>query len=173
MTVVIGDGKLVVPVDFAVRRPDPKGPGARGRNKLGWPWVLFDQSLAALARRGVHLPAPSAAADRWLSDSTVMHHVGDTHQGALLVQGKSTYVCTLQGGQKVKALISCRATIGPGVKVSMHRAVAMPGCELTVPPMATLLSSWWTKSVRIVSTCSAWPQKFLPHGCRMSGLGAI
>lgn len=29
LIVVIGDGKLVVPVDFTVRRPDPKGPGAR------------------------------------------------------------------------------------------------------------------------------------------------
>ncbi len=26
--VVIGDGKLIVPVDFAVRRHDPKEPGA-------------------------------------------------------------------------------------------------------------------------------------------------
>ena len=28
LVVVIGDGKLVVPVDFAIRRPDPTGPGA-------------------------------------------------------------------------------------------------------------------------------------------------
>jgi hypothetical protein len=27
LVVVIGDGKLVVPVDFAIRRPDPQGPG--------------------------------------------------------------------------------------------------------------------------------------------------
>ena len=27
LVVVIGEGKLVVPVDFAIRRPDPKGPG--------------------------------------------------------------------------------------------------------------------------------------------------
>jgi hypothetical protein len=26
LIVVIGDGKLVVPVDFAIRRPDPTGP---------------------------------------------------------------------------------------------------------------------------------------------------
>ena len=29
LVVVIGDGKLVVPVDFAIRRPDPMGPGGR------------------------------------------------------------------------------------------------------------------------------------------------
>jgi hypothetical protein len=34
LVVVIGDGKLVVPVDFAVRRPDPPGPGAPCRDKL-------------------------------------------------------------------------------------------------------------------------------------------
>src|SRR5215831_12403150 len=28
LVVVIGDGKLVVPVDFAIRRPNPSGPGA-------------------------------------------------------------------------------------------------------------------------------------------------
>lgn len=94
LIVVIGDGTLVVPVDFAVRRPDPTGPGARCRNKLEWAQVMLDQHLAALARRGVHLPAPMAAADSWFSDSTLMSHVNDTHQGTLLVQGKSSYVFT-------------------------------------------------------------------------------
>ena len=45
LIVVIGDGKLVLPVDFAVRRPDPKGLGARCRNKLEWAQVMLDQSL--------------------------------------------------------------------------------------------------------------------------------
>jgi hypothetical protein len=34
LIVVIGDGKLVVPVDFVIRRPDPTGPGAPCRDKL-------------------------------------------------------------------------------------------------------------------------------------------
>jgi hypothetical protein len=34
LLVVIGDGRLVVPVDFAMRRPDPVGPGAPCRDKL-------------------------------------------------------------------------------------------------------------------------------------------
>ena len=102
LIVVIGDGTLVVPVDFAVRRPDPKGPGARSRNKLAWAEVMLDQGQAALARRGLHLPHPIAAADRWCSDSKLMRHISDTHQGTLLVHGKSTYAFTLQGGQKVK-----------------------------------------------------------------------
>jgi hypothetical protein len=36
LVVVIGDGKLVVPVDFAVRRPDPIGAGGPCRDKLSW-----------------------------------------------------------------------------------------------------------------------------------------
>jgi hypothetical protein len=36
LVVVIGDGKLVVPVDFAIRRPDPQGPGGPCRDKLHW-----------------------------------------------------------------------------------------------------------------------------------------
>jgi hypothetical protein len=36
LVVVIGDAKLVVPVDFAIRRPDPTGPGAPCRDKLHW-----------------------------------------------------------------------------------------------------------------------------------------
>jgi hypothetical protein len=66
---VIGDGQLVVPIDFAVRRPHPKGPGARCRDKLTWTQVMLDETLDALARRGLKLPPPIAVADSWFSDS--------------------------------------------------------------------------------------------------------
>ena len=102
LLVVIGDGKLVVPVDFAVRRPNPKGPGRRCRTKLGWAQVMLDESLAALRRRGLDLPAPLVVADSWLSDSKLMAHVADMHQGTLLVQGKATYPFSLDAGRKVK-----------------------------------------------------------------------
>lgn len=51
---------------------------------------MLDQSRAALARRGLHLPAPMAAAASWLSDSKLMRHVSNTHRGPVLVRGKST-----------------------------------------------------------------------------------
>jgi hypothetical protein len=102
LLVVIGEGTLVVPVDFAVRRPDPKGPGARCRSKLGWAQVMLDESLAALRRRGLELPAPLVVADSWFSDSKLMASVADRHCGTLLVQGKTTYTFTLADGQKVK-----------------------------------------------------------------------
>src|SRR5204863_3699575 len=58
LLVVLGDGRVVVPVDFAVRRPDPTGPGARCRNKLEWTQMMLDQTRAAFTRRGLSLPAP-------------------------------------------------------------------------------------------------------------------
>ena len=90
LLVVIGDGKLVVPVDFAVRRPNPTGPGRRCRTKLVWAQVMLDETLAALRQRGLDLPAPLLVADRWCSDAKLMAHVADTHQGTLLVQGKAS-----------------------------------------------------------------------------------
>jgi hypothetical protein len=124
LIVVIGDGKLIVPVDFAVRRPDPTGPGARCRNKLEWAQVMLDQSLAALARRGLHLPAPLAAADSWFSDSKLMRHVRETHQGVLLVQGKSTYAFTLPDGRKIKGRDLLRDNTWP-----WRQSLDAPGCR--------------------------------------------
>jgi hypothetical protein len=124
LIVVIGDGQLVVPVDFAVRRPDPKGPGARCRHKLEWAQVMLDQSLDTLARRGLQLPAPLAAADSWLSDAKLMRHVSDTHQGTLLVQGTSSYAFTLADGQKVKG-----ADLIKGDQWPWRQSLQAPGCR--------------------------------------------
>ena len=67
LVVVVGDGKLVVPVDFAIRRPDPTGPGAPCRDKLHWVQVMLDGRVAALRRRGVVLPPLMVVADSWFS----------------------------------------------------------------------------------------------------------
>src|SRR6266516_4153095 len=102
LVVVIGDGKLVVPVDFAIRRPDPTGHGAPCRDKLHWVQVMLDGRMAAFRRRGVELPPPMVVADSWFSDSKLMRHVATTHEGTLLVEGKSTYVFRLADGRQVK-----------------------------------------------------------------------
>ncbi len=41
------------------------------------------------------------AAESWLSDSKLMCHVANAHQGTLLVQGKRSYTFTLVDGRKV------------------------------------------------------------------------
>jgi hypothetical protein len=102
LVVVIGDGKLVVPVDFAIRRPDPTGPGAPCRDKLHWIQVMLDGRLAAFRRRGVTLPPPMVVADSWFSDSKLMRHVATTHEGTFLVEGKSPYTFKLPDGRQVK-----------------------------------------------------------------------
>jgi hypothetical protein len=102
LVVVIGDGKLLVPVDFAIRRPDPHGPGGPCRDKLHWVQSMLDGRLAALHRRGSALPPPMVMTDSWFNDSKLMGHVAATHQGTFLVEGKSTYVFTLPDGRQVK-----------------------------------------------------------------------
>lgn len=52
LLVVVGDGRLIIPVDFAMRRPDPVGPGAPGRDKRRWARVRLDAWVAAFRRRG-------------------------------------------------------------------------------------------------------------------------
>ena len=102
LLVVIGDGRVVVPVDFAIRRPDPKGPGGPCRDKLTWARLMLDERLTAFRRRGVDLPPPMVVADSWFSDSKLMQHVHDEHQGTVLVEGKGSYIFTLADGRRVK-----------------------------------------------------------------------
>lgn len=102
LLVVVGEGRLIVPVDFVIRRPDPVGPGAPCRDKLSWARLMLDERLGAFRRRGLELPAPMVVADSWFSDSKLMQHVQDTHHGTVLVEGKQSYTFTLADGQKIK-----------------------------------------------------------------------
>src|SRR5438445_11552336 len=59
LLVVIGDGKLIIPLDFAIRRPNPTGPGRRCHDKLTLTQSMLDERLAAFEKRGVSLPSPT------------------------------------------------------------------------------------------------------------------
>jgi hypothetical protein len=89
-------------VDFAIRRPDPHGPGAPCQDKLHWVQGMLDGRLAAFRRHGVALPPPVVVADSWFSDSKLMRHIATIHQGTFLVEGKSTYSFELSDGRQVK-----------------------------------------------------------------------
>ena len=102
LLVVVGEGRLIVPVDFAIRRPDPFGPGAPCRDKLTWARVMLDERMAAFGRRGLELPAPLGVADSWFGDSKLMQHMRDAYQGTLLVEGKVSYCFILADGRQVK-----------------------------------------------------------------------
>lgn len=99
---VIGEGKLVVPVDFEVRRPDPRGPGGPCRDKRTWLQVLWDRTWTVLRRRCRQLPPPLVVADSWCGETGLLAHVATVQQGTLLVEGKRTYVFVLPDGRRVK-----------------------------------------------------------------------
>lgn len=102
LIVVIGDGSLVIPVDFVVRRPDPQGPGGPCRDKLTWLRVMLDRTWAALPRRCRRLPPPLVVADSWLGERGLMGHVANIQHGTLRVEGKRTSVFSLPDGRRVK-----------------------------------------------------------------------
>jgi hypothetical protein len=122
----------VVPVDFAIRRPDPQGPGAPGCDKLHWLQVMLDGRMAAFHRRGVELPPPMVVADSWFSDSKLMRHVATAHQGTLSVEGKSHYVFALPDGRQIKGedlqhqrdWCWCDSPQLPGVRYARLRAIS-------------------------------------------------
>jgi hypothetical protein len=124
LLVVIGDGKLIIPVDFAIRRPNPKGPGRRCQDKLNLTQKMLDERLSALANRGLKLPPPIVGADRWFSDSKLMRHVTDVHQGTLVVQGKRSYTFTLEDGRKVNG-----ADLVQADNWVWQRSLHAPGCR--------------------------------------------
>lgn len=90
LIVVIGEGQLVVPVDVAVRRPNPAGPGGPCRDQLTWLQVMLDRTWAAVPRRCRWRPPPLVMADGWCGDSGVMRHVATCQQGLLVVEGKTS-----------------------------------------------------------------------------------
>jgi hypothetical protein len=55
---------------------------------------MLEERLRALRRRGLDLPAPVVVADSWLSDSKLMQHVHEEHQGTVLVEGKGSSIFT-------------------------------------------------------------------------------
>ena len=102
LEVMIGEGKLVVPVDFVVRRPDPVGPGRPCRDQLTWLQVMLDRTWAVLQRRCRRLPAPLVVADSWLGDSALLAHIQMHQQGTVVVEGKRRYVFVRPDGRRVK-----------------------------------------------------------------------
>ena len=124
LLIVIGDGHRVVPIDVVVRRPNPKGPGRRCREKLPWSTVRRDETLSALARRGLPLPPPIVVADRGLSASKWRRHVSNAHQGTLLVQGQAIYTLYLDEGRKVHGRDVMQDDTWP-----WHQSLHAPGCR--------------------------------------------
>jgi hypothetical protein len=103
LAVVVGDGKLVVPLDFEIRRPDPAGAGHPCLDKLQWTSRMLDRNLEAFEQRGLQLPAPLVAADAWFADSQLMKHLRERWNGTLLVEGKKNFVFELDEQRRLDA----------------------------------------------------------------------
>ena len=101
LIVVIGEGKLVIPVDFTVRRPDPVGPGRPCRDTLTWLQVMLDRTWTAWQRLGLVLPPPLIVAEPAIGDSQWLAHVARHQRGTAVVEGKHTYVFRLSDGRRV------------------------------------------------------------------------
>jgi hypothetical protein len=97
--IILAEGHLVVPIDVAVRRPNPKGPGARCCDKLPWAKVRLAETLDTVARRGLALPPPLVGADSWLSDAQWRGHVAAVPQGTGLGPGHASYPVSLAEGR--------------------------------------------------------------------------
>src|SRR5260370_16934938 len=63
-------------------------------------------------------------ADRWFSDYKFMRYVAKAHQGTLLVQGKRSYIFTLEDGRKVKG-----ADLVKTDNWSWQQSLHAPGCR--------------------------------------------
>jgi len=97
----IGNGKLVIPVAFTIRRPDPVGPGRPCHDKLTWLQVMVERTWVALQRRHRSRPAPLSVADSWFGDAKLRAQVALQQHGTLLVEGKSRSVFHLPDGRRV------------------------------------------------------------------------
>ena len=99
--VVNGEGKLVIPVDCTVRRPNPVGPGRPCRDQLTWLQVMWERTWTAWQRLGLTLPAPLVGADRWFGDAKWRAHVASHQRGTVVVGGQRTDVFRRPEGRRV------------------------------------------------------------------------
>jgi hypothetical protein len=97
----LGAGKLVIPVDCPVRRPDPGGPGRPGRDPLPWRHVRLARPWTAVQRLGLALPAPRVVAERWFGDSQGLAHVASHQRGTAVVGGTRTSGFRRPDGRRV------------------------------------------------------------------------
>jgi hypothetical protein len=98
LLLVFGDGKLVVPLDFAIHRPKKAGPGRPGHSKLEWLEAMLERSATSLP----FYEPPPLVADSWFGSSELMSYFSDFHEGLMLWQGKDSWVFYLHDGPKLK-----------------------------------------------------------------------
>jgi hypothetical protein len=99
LVVVIGEGKLVVPVDFVICRPDPKGPGGPCGTKQRWVQVWIKHGFRTLK----HLLATEACQIQ--SEEAYYGHLVLRLMGCFVLFYTSRVIC--YGRITMEAIIIC------------------------------------------------------------------
>jgi hypothetical protein len=136
LVVVIGEGKLVVPVDFVIRRPDPTGAGGPCRKKLHWcrscwigawrPWVAmaYSYSLQFLSR--IVGLAIRSSWTMWPQRT----------RASYWLKGRVRMCLHCQMDVRSRGVTYSISATGPGVTVHRFPAYAMRGCG---PPVRRMV----------------------------------
>jgi len=77
---------------------------------------MLDRTWTALLQRCRQLPPPMVVADSWCGDLGLLAHVATAQRGALLGEGKTSYVFALPDGCRVKG----QDLGSPGIPVVDH-----------------------------------------------------
>jgi hypothetical protein len=133
LLVVIGAGRLLIPGDWALRRPAPVGPGAPCRDKRSGARVRLAACVAAFARRGGVVPAPRVGAESGWSDSQLRQDVSAQHQGPLLVEGKPSSPLSWAKGPKGKGGDLIHGAGGPWRQAPWEPGVSYVRLRATSP----------------------------------------
>lgn len=102
LLVVVGDGKMIIPMDFMIRRPDPRGQGHPCYNKFDLLRIMIARTWPELQARGLHLTSSLMVADSWFGDSTLLDDLLATYHITMIVEGKSAYVFYSPDGTRIK-----------------------------------------------------------------------
>jgi len=98
---VIGEGKLLIPLDLRIRRPDPKGRGRRCKEQPALVLEMINDLKMRLILRGVDPKGWFVVMDSWYGSSDLLEKING--EGFITIfEGKSSYVFYLEGN-KMKA----------------------------------------------------------------------
>jgi len=102
LVAVIGDGTFIVPLDFAIRRPDPAGAGRPCHDKLILTETMVERSVNWLLEQELVTGPPLLVGDSWFGSSALAKALEELCGAALLVNGKAAWVFYLDGGRRLE-----------------------------------------------------------------------
>src|SRR5262249_23714484 len=93
---------FIVPLDFAIRRPDPAGAGRPCHDKLILTETMVERSVNWLLEQELVTGPPLLVGDSWFGSSALAKALEELCGAALLVNGKAAWVFYLDGGRRLE-----------------------------------------------------------------------